>query len=66
MERIVAAFADGNQIDRLDGVTVTSDQWWLNVRPSNTEPLVRLNVEANTQDRLAEITQAALKVIRDF
>lgn len=66
MDRIVAAFADGNQIDRLDGVTVTSDQWWLNVRPSNTEPLVRLNVEANTQDRLAEITQAALKVIRDF
>ena len=35
--------------DRLDGLTVAGDDWWVNVRPSNTEPLLRLNVEAATQ-----------------
>jgi phosphomannomutase len=49
MERVAAAFRDGRQ-DRLDGITVEYDDWWLNVRPSNTEPLLRLNLEANTRD----------------
>jgi phosphomannomutase len=35
-------------IDRLDGVSIWFDDWWFNVRPSNTEPLLRLNIEANT------------------
>jgi phosphomannomutase len=42
------------QIDRLDGVTVQYDDWWFNVRPSNTEPLLRLNAEAKNKDLLAD------------
>ncbi len=47
IEEIAAALADGRQ-DRLDGLTVEFDDWWCNVRASNTEPLLRLNVEART------------------
>ncbi|MHB1923229.1 MAG: phosphomannomutase/phosphoglucomutase, partial [Acidimicrobiales bacterium] len=36
----------GAQIDRLDGLTVDLGDWWFNLRPSNTEPLLRLNLEA--------------------
>jgi phosphomannomutase len=49
----------GGDIDYLDGITVQFDEWWFNVRPSNTEPLLRLNLEARTDimmaDRLAEL-----------
>ena len=45
MEAIAAAFPDA-EIDWLDGVTVQYPDWWCNVRPSNTEPLLRLNLEA--------------------
>ena len=40
------------RVDYLDGATVQYDHWWFNVRPSNTEPLLRLNVEARTPDAL--------------
>ena len=38
--------AAGTNVDELDGLTVEHDSWWFNLRPSNTEPLLRLNVEA--------------------
>jgi phosphomannomutase len=44
-------YADGDQ-DELDGITVSYKDWWFNVRPSNTEPLLRLNVEARSQEQL--------------
>ena len=47
------AFADG-EADELDGLTVNYPEWWFIVRPSNTEPLLRLNVEATTPEVLAE------------
>ncbi len=47
MRELEATYSDG-RIDRLDGVTVEYDDWWFNVRPSNTEPLLRLVVEART------------------
>ena len=47
------SYADGRQ-DRTDGLTVEFDDWWFNVRPSNTEPLLRLNVEARTEELLKE------------
>ena len=40
--------AAGTAVDRLDGLTVDHGDWWYNLRPSNTEPLLRLNVEART------------------
>jgi phosphomannomutase len=60
---IASALADGRQ-DRLDGLTVEFDDWWCNVRPSNTEPLLRLNVEARTQELLEEKTAMVLGLIR--
>jgi phosphomannomutase len=46
--------AAGASIDRLDGLTVEHGDWWYNVRPSNTEPLLRLNVEAGTPELCAQ------------
>lgn len=54
----------GNSIDDLDGLTVTGDSWWFNVRASNTEPLLRLNVEAKTQARMEKIRDEVLATIR--
>ena len=53
MTEIAEAFSDA-EIDRLDGVTCRYDNWWCNVRPSNTEPLLRLSVEARDPEMLAE------------
>jgi phosphomannomutase len=46
--RVKEAYADGES-DELDGLTVQYEDWWFNLRPSNTEPLLRLNVEAKTR-----------------
>jgi len=54
----------GVEIDRLDGLTVTGDTWWFNLRASNTEPLLRLNVEANTAKEMASLRDAILNTIR--
>ena len=51
-------------IDELDGLTVNGDTWWFNLRPSNTEPLLRLNVEASTQAQMESVRDAVLSVIR--
>jgi phosphomannomutase len=63
IEEIADAFRDGHQ-DRLDGLTVEFDDWWCNVRASNTEPLLRLNVEAKTPELLAARTEELLTLIR--
>jgi len=67
--RLVAikqAYADrpGVTIDELDGVTVDGGDWWFNVRPSNTEPLLRLNVEAANDRDMARVRDEALAIIR--
>ncbi len=53
MKEVAEKFAD-SEVDYLDGVTCTYPTWWCNVRPSNTEPLLRLSLEAETPDMLAE------------
>jgi phosphomannomutase len=53
MKELARKYSQG-QIDDLDGVTVQFKDWWFNVRPSNTEPLLRLNVEAKSADTLKE------------
>jgi phosphomannomutase len=64
IEEVARAFQEGRQ-DRLDGLTVEYDDWWFNVRASNTEPLLRLNVEARTPELLEEKTAEVLSVIRE-
>lgn len=64
-ESVVEAFRDRGDIDRLDGVTVNlPDGSWFNLRASNTEPLLRLNVEAPTQDAVSALVEDVLGIIR--
>ncbi len=63
MDELVARHPDA-QIDRLDGITIAYPNWWMNVRPSNTEPLLRLNVEGDTQALMEQNRDDALDVVR--
>ena len=58
-----AHYADA-EIDHLDGLTVQYADWWMNVRASNTEPLLRLNVEGDTKDVMERKRDEALRLIR--
>jgi phosphomannomutase len=61
MGRLIETFPDG-RLDKLDGITIEYDDWWFNVRASNTEPYLRLNLEANTPE-LLETKRAQLFTI---
>ncbi len=50
--------------DELDGLTISGDTWWFNLRPSNTEPLLRLNVEAADAVEMAAIRDEVLGLVR--
>ena len=65
MKKIESIYGAINEIklDHLDGLTVDSDSWWFNVRASNTEPLLRLNVEAKTEAQMAKIRDEVLELI---
>jgi phosphomannomutase len=65
IEQIAAAFTDAEQ-DRLDGLTVDYGDWWFNLRASNTEPLLRLNLEAPTQAECDAHTDEVLAMIREL
>jgi phosphomannomutase len=64
--RVKEAFAarPGVTTDELDGLTVGTDSWWFNLRPSNTEPLLRLNVEADTEAAMAALRDEVLGMVR--
>ena len=51
-------------IDELDGLTVSAKDWWFNLRPSNTEPLLRLNVEAADDLTMQSVRDAVLAIVR--
>ncbi|HLW44694.1 MAG TPA: phosphomannomutase/phosphoglucomutase [Acidimicrobiales bacterium] len=57
--------ARGNEVDRLDGLTVDHGDWWYNLRPSNTEPLLRLNVEAADERSCVAHVADVLDLVRD-
>lgn len=63
MDELVERHPDA-QIDRLDGITIAYPDWWMNVRPSNTEPLLRLNVEGDTRALMERHRDDALDVVR--
>ena len=63
IEELATRYSDGRQ-DRLDGLTVEYDDWWFNCRPSNTEPLLRLNLEARTQGLMESQRDEVLSIIR--
>ncbi len=63
LQRLQDYYKDA-KIDHLDGITIEYPDWWLNVRPSNTEPLLRLNVEGDTKELMEKHRDEALKLIR--
>lgn len=63
LARIRDTFSDGRQ-ETIDGLTVEYDSWWFNVRPSNTEPLLRLNLEASSAAEMEQHRDRVLAVIR--
>ncbi len=66
MKKIEAKYGSQSEveIDHLDGLSVNGDTWWFNLRSSNTEPLLRLNVEAKTQARMEKVRDEVLKAIK--
>ena len=64
LRELEAHYRDAETIDHLDGTTISYRAWWANVRPSNTEPLLRLNVEADTPELLSQKRDELLNLIR--
>ncbi len=65
MRRVEESFSEqGAEIDHLDGLTVGFDGWWFNLRSSNTQPLLRLNVEAETTETLRSKSEEVLQLVR--
>jgi phosphomannomutase len=66
IQAVRSAYRDrpGVSLDELDGLTVSAADWWFNLRPSNTEPLLRLNVEAADGDTMAAVRDEVLALIR--
>ena len=63
IEKLAERYSDAKQ-DRLDGLTVEYEDWWFNCRPSNTEPLLRLNLEARTEELMVQKRDEVLGLIR--
>ncbi|MFZ0665216.1 MAG: phosphomannomutase/phosphoglucomutase [Acidimicrobiales bacterium] len=61
-EKLIAA---GEKVDRTDGLTVEHSDWWFNLRPSNTEPLLRLNVEAQTDQECEEHVREVIDLVTE-
>ena len=61
--RVRSAFSDA-RFSEIDGLTAEYDSWWFNLRPSNTEPLLRLNLEASSRDQMEAMRDRVLAVVR--
>src|SRR5919106_1421117 len=64
IRKLTDVYSEGRQ-DLSDGLTVEFDDWWFNCRPSNTEPLLRLNLEARTHELMEEKRDEVLAIIRE-
>ena len=64
LQQLEEQFRDEGQVSHLDGISVDGEDWHFNVRPSNTEPLLRLNLEALSEERMEQKREEVLDVIR--
>jgi phosphomannomutase len=62
--RLVVEAGEPTAVDHLDGLTVDAADWWFNLRPSNTEPLLRLNVEAASAATMERVRDGVLALVR--
>lgn len=69
LAKVRRAFADAGSVDELDGVTIAYGAvtkpgwWWVNLRPSNTEPLLRMNLESDDRGRMEEMTRKVIGIL---
>ncbi|HEX9917261.1 MAG TPA: phosphomannomutase/phosphoglucomutase [candidate division Zixibacteria bacterium] len=64
LKEVEKRYAGSGKIDRLDGLTIEFDTWWFSLRASNTEPLLRLNIEATSEELLGQKKKEMLELIR--
>jgi phosphomannomutase len=64
MANIEAKYGNQGKVVKIDGLSVIADTWWFNIRKSNTEPLLRLNCEAKTQEAMEKLRDELLAQIR--
>lgn len=64
MEKVAAAYADRGEVSWEDGLLVRGERWWVSLRSSNTEPLLRLNVEAADEDTMVAWRDETLRLVR--
>jgi phosphomannomutase len=64
LQELEQRFASDGEVSHLDGISIEAEDWHFNVRPSNTEPLLRLNLEARSKERMEEKRDEVLEVIR--
>lgn len=65
IKEIESRYSDGDKISLLDGLRVEYPDWWFNVRESNTEPVLRLNLEANTKEKMEQKRDEILRIIQE-
>ena len=66
IESVAEEHVDAPEVSRLDGLLVRYPSWWFNLRPSNTEPVLRLNLEADTEDEMVRRRDEMLKRIQEL
>ena len=68
MNEIEAVYKRQNpkNVVKIDGITIEFGKWWFNVRPSNTEPLLRLNLEANSKELMEDKKEELLKILKGY
>ena len=64
LQELKERFGSEGTVSHLDGISIDAEDWHMNVRPSNTEPLLRLNLEARTQELMERKRDEVLDVIR--
>jgi phosphomannomutase len=64
LQEIKERFGTEGRVSHLDGISIEADDWHFNVRPSNTEPLLRLNLEARSEDMMERKRDEVLEVMR--
>jgi phosphomannomutase len=66
LSEIEASFSDAREIKHLDGVSIYYDDWWFNLRKSNTEPLIRLTLEAKSRKQMEQMKSKVISLIKTF
>ncbi|MBI2664316.1 phosphomannomutase/phosphoglucomutase [Candidatus Woesearchaeota archaeon] len=63
IRKVKETFADAKKVYELDGLSIVYEDWWMNLRPSNTEPLLRLNLESTSKEKMEEMKEKVINAL---